>query len=152
MKTLLIAIGNTLRRDDGVAHRALDLLGKLSPDITPRKTHQLTPELADDMAPFDRVVFVDAVEGTRRGEPSLQLVLEEEPDALSSPLTHSTTPAAVLALSRRLYGFDGVAWLIAIPTFDLGIGEGLSTEGEAEATLAAGRLREFLELPVKEKQ
>ena len=43
---LVIAIGNTLRRDDGVAHHVSDLLN-VHPDVETRAVLQLTPEMAD---------------------------------------------------------------------------------------------------------
>ena len=59
MKTLFIACGNPMRRDDGVASEALRRLAQ-TPDRESRSVHQLTPELAAEAARFDRVVFLDA--------------------------------------------------------------------------------------------
>jgi Ni,Fe-hydrogenase maturation factor len=56
VRTLVVAIGNSLRADDGVAHRVADLLTGL----TLRRVHQLTPELAAEMQQADMVVFLDA--------------------------------------------------------------------------------------------
>lgn len=74
--SLVIAIGNTLRGDDGVAAllvseltrrqgaapaaaaRAWQAMGRAAPEL--RQVQQLTPELSADLAAVRRVLFVDA--------------------------------------------------------------------------------------------
>ncbi len=149
MTTLLIAIGNTLRRDDGVAHRVLELLTPLPANVTGRGVHQLTPELAEEFARFDQVVFLDALvaEGQHvRDEPTGSPPLEPITAAPDSPsgLGHTLSPAALAAVAARLFSFTGKAWLLPIPAYDFGLGEGLSPEAEAAARSAARHLREWL--------
>lgn len=135
--TILIAVGNTLRRDDGVAHRVLELLEPPAGVVT-LACHQLTPELAEEIAPADTVIIIDA--DVAPGEPRLEKV-EEHPD---NPLTHVVRPAELVELSRRLFSFRGNAWLCRVPGIDFGQGEGLSAEAEANARAAADLLRRFL--------
>ncbi len=135
--TILIAVGNTLRRDDGVAHRVLELL-EPPPGVVFRSCHQLTPEMAEEIAPADTVIIIDA--DVAPGEPRLEKV-EERSD---NPLTHVVRPAELVALSRSLFSFRGGAWLCRVPGIDFGQGAGLSAEAEANARIAADLLRRFL--------
>jgi len=134
--TLLIAMGNPLRRDDGVAHRVVQLLGPLE-DTVVHSCIQLTPEVAEDIAQASTVVFVDA--DATPGPPMVEL-LAQETDS-SSPLSHSVSPYTLVELARRLYGFHGAAYVCRIPGADFSEGEGLTPETEAGARLAAELLR-----------
>jgi len=133
MRTLLIAIGNVFRRDDGAAHRALELLGGT------RSLMQLTPEIASEIAEYDRVFFLDA--DLNAGAPRIEPVVA---DAGIGPLAHSLTPAQIVRLAEQIYGFQGAAFLCRIPGVDFDIGEGLSPTAEANAAAAACLLREAL--------
>ncbi len=134
MRTFLIAIGNVLRRDDGVAHRALELMGGT------RSVLQLTPEIAPEIAPYDLVVFLDA--SAYPGESRIEPVTA---DAAAGPFAHSLTPAQVVQLAEQLYGFGGAAFLCRIPGVDFGVGEVLSPTAEANAAAAASLLRQALD-------
>ena len=133
MRAILIAIGNTLRRDDGAAHRVLQLLGGT------RAVVQLTPEIASEIGAFDRVMFIDA--DVNPGEPRIEPIAAAP---VSSPLAHVLTPAHVVMLSERLYGFRGNAFLCRIPGVDFGIGEGLSPQAEANVASAAALIAAWL--------
>jgi hydrogenase maturation protease len=135
--TILIAVGNTLRRDDGVAHRVLELLEPPAGAVTV-SCHQLTPEMAEEIAPARTVIIIDA--DVTPGAPRLEKI-EERPD---NPLTHVVRPAELVALSRRLFSFSGEAWLCRVPGVDFGQGAGLSTEADSNARIAAELLRRFL--------
>jgi len=116
MRTLLIACGNTLRGDDGVADEALRL-AQLPADCEMRAVHQLTPELAEEIARFRRVVFVDA------DARSVRLTIEPVGATVArSPLTHVSTPAEIVALATALFGFTGEALVCRIPARDFSPG------------------------------
>ena len=134
--TLLVAIGNTLRRDDGAAHRVLELL-ELPAGVESISCHQLTPEMSEEIAAADAVVFIDADvnPGTAQLEPL-------EPGAGLNPLGgHFLRPQELLAIAQRLFAFRGVAWLCHVPGADFGEGEGLSPVAEANARAAAQLIR-----------
>ncbi len=136
---ILIAIGNTLRRDDGVAHRVLQLLG---PDTAgeSRSVLQLTPEMAEEIAPYRTVVFLDA------DAAAPELSIDDIPAApLQPPLTHIVGPAEIVALSRTLFGFTGRALLCRLPASNLSHGEGLSPVAEAAAAQAVALLSPYVE-------
>ncbi len=139
MKTILIAIGNTLRGDDGAAHRVLELLGDL-PGVGTLAVHQLTPENAAEIASADQVFFVDA--DIRPGEPAIEELGTELP--AHSPFGHTMTPAEIAALSRTLFNFQGKAFLVRVPCQDFSQREALSREAEKNAKEAAAILRRKL--------
>jgi len=138
MSVLLIAIGNSLRRDDGAGHRVVELLAP-PPEIAVRDVFQLTPELAEDLAGAQTVVFIDA--SVAAAEVMIEPV---EAAAGSTPMSHSLAPPEVVALARVLFGFEGRAWLCHVPGTDFDDGEGLSDIAEANARSAAERLRALL--------
>jgi hydrogenase maturation protease len=131
MRALLITLGNPLRRDDGVAHAVPKYLSCES-----RSFLQLTPEVAEDIARFDTVIFIDA--DVRATEMSIEGVAESR----SSPaLTHVSTAAEVVALSKALFGFTGRAFQCGIPAADLSFQEGLSPRASAFVRRVVEELR-----------
>jgi len=135
--TLLIAMGNPLRRDDGVAHRVIELLGPLE-GVQVHSCIQLTPEVAEDIGSAARVVFIDA--DVNPGPPAVEAVTAEQDS--TNPLSHSVSIFALVELARRLYGFRGSAHVCRVPGSDFSEGEGLTPEAEAAARRAAALLRE----------
>jgi hydrogenase maturation protease len=117
MRTLLLACGNTLRGDDAAAHAVLRLI-EPGTNHAVRAVQQLTPELAQEIARFSRVVFIDADAGSK--------ALSIEPLRAAtprSPLTHAATPEEVVALAAALFGFAGEAFLCRIPAQHFGAGD-----------------------------
>ncbi len=139
LKTLLIALGNAWRRDDGAAARAVQLLGAL-PGVETRVQIQPTPELAADMAEAEVVVFIDADLGP--GQACIEPLQPSPPSP--GGIGHSLQPGEVLLLARELFGFGGACYLCRIPGRDFGEGEGLTEETECQAGQAAELLRSFL--------
>lgn len=136
--TLLIACGNPLRRDDGVAHEVLRIIAR-TPCRELRSVQQLAPELAAEIAGFGRVVFLDA--DVRSLHPSIEPVGAVAP---ASPLTHAADPAQIVALSRVLFGFNGDAHVCRIPARDFSPGEGLGTDELQIMYEAAGEVERLL--------
>lgn len=59
-KTLVIGYGNTLRGDDAAGVRAVEIIAEQHPTIDCLTLTELTPDLAEKISYYDRVVFVDA--------------------------------------------------------------------------------------------
>ena len=58
---LVIGYGNTLRGDDGIGPAVAGEIDRLAvPGVRVIVVHQLTPELAADLAACRRAVFIDA--------------------------------------------------------------------------------------------
>ena len=151
--TLIIGFGNVYRRDDGVGYATLNAvrerLGRpplevdddgfddLGHEVDTILSHQLVPELAENVAPYDRVIFVDAHVGHVP-----DLIYEEELDVCyrSATVTHTLHPCSVLALCEQLHGHAPQGILLSIRGYDYEFGEGLSDETAALVPQAADRI------------
>lgn len=122
MRTLVIGIGNPLAGDDGAGPAVAGRLED-TPDVTVRTSHQLTPELAEEVAAADRVVFVDAGRG---GRLTVSRVSRAADAHDASPLTHVIGAETVVALAHRLYGRVPAAYLVRVPGSDFRPGTDLS--------------------------
>lgn len=102
-RVLIVALGNPLRCDDGVAWHAAELLER---DLAPSRAeilcvHQLMPELAESLSRADAVVFLDAA---CDGAPG-QIVLREVcADRDATGFSHGNTPGRIVALCEEIYG------------------------------------------------
>ncbi len=106
-RVLIVAYGNPLRSDDGVAWQAADLLSEKfsDPDVEILRLHQLAPELAETLGGFERVIFIDAAlhgPDIRPGAIRVEEINDQTPDMTS--FTHAFSPTKVLALGAELYG------------------------------------------------
>ena len=120
--TLVLGIGNTLAGDDGigalVAERLRDRTG-----VRIIVVHQITPELAEEVAAAARVVFVDAsLTGTGvEVEPV-------KPAAVWPALGHALAPAELLSLTASLYDHVPEAFAVKIPGGTFAAGMSPSTD------------------------
>jgi hydrogenase maturation protease len=125
MKTLIIGYGNPLRRDDGFGGVIIETL-KAEPaeGMEFIQTHQLMPELAEDVSQASQVIFVDAsVDGIPGGVKVRPVIAGERPVPKN---THYVAPQELLGIADLLYGHQPEAWLITVTGEDFGLGEGLS--------------------------
>jgi hydrogenase maturation protease len=121
---LVIAYGNPLRSDDGVAWRAAEeIRTTFASRIEVVCRHQLTPELAENASQAHVVIFVDATARGNAGEVVCQSVTAESREARFS---HHLTPSQVLALCDRWYGVSPPAFVISISGECFDHGDGLS--------------------------
>jgi hydrogenase maturation protease len=104
-RCLILACGNTLRSDDGVgpwlaawAEERFDAV----PALCVLSHQQWTPDLAEDVAQAESVVFIDSSVESSPGEVRIHSVEAAAPGpGLAS---HHIGAAELLALSRELYG------------------------------------------------
>jgi hydrogenase maturation protease len=140
MRTLVIGYGNPSRRDDGVGLAVINnlraRLGLPALDesadgfddlVHPLDTlflQQLNLELAETLAQYGRVCFVDA----RVGSAGEQIVQRTpiEPSLDPALVSHHFRPGRLLALAQVLYGAAPSAELISIQGFDFDFGTDLS--------------------------
>jgi hydrogenase maturation protease len=142
MSWLVIGVGNTLRRDDGLgAWLAERIAAWRLPGVTIRVVHQLTPELAAEFENQDRVLFVDA----SRSDDTPHLI-EVKPGNGETRLGHAFGPHGVVALAAWIHGKVPQAWIMVTPGFDFGFGEGISDaarqSGEQALAVIGSLLRE----------
>lgn len=155
--TLIIGYGNADREDDGVAWHVLNYLalGLDRPTSTAPEDGfepagqgpellfvlQLTPELAETLAQYRRVCFIDAHTGSIPED----LMLAEVPaEYQTSPFTHHMTASTCLALCRQLYGKQPHAILVSIRGYRFGFSRQLSSETASLARQAAEKIWAWL--------
>jgi hydrogenase maturation protease len=125
-QVLVIAYGNPLRGDDGIAwHVAQALIELQLEQLEVLIRHQLTPELAEALSSLPRVVFIDASVQLSAGQVERR---DLEPEVTSEVLTHHLEPAQLLGLTKTLYGQVPHASLISIGVQNLDYGEQLSPQ------------------------
>jgi hydrogenase maturation protease len=104
VRCLILACGNTLRRDDGVGPwLALWAGEKFREDPTIRviSRQQWTPDLAEDISHSESVLFIDC---SIESAPGSVHVIEVHPASGTEGLaTHHQGAPDLLALSRELY-------------------------------------------------
>ncbi len=145
-RVLIIGYGNPDREDDGVAWHILEGLARRLGLPAPKQEIgdlgrlenapdllcllQLDPELAEVIAGYDRVCFVDAHTGAYRENVRLE---EIEGKFQASPFTHHMTPETCLALAETLCGCAPQAIVISVRGHRFGFSHTLSA---ATGTLA----------------
>jgi len=140
-KTLIIAYGNRDREDDGAGWHILDKLAQrlgletpqfpgdkiTTPDgkLTLLYLFQLLPEMAEDIADFDELVFIDA-----HNSPSLPNLIFEEvsPDRTHSAFTHHMNPGELLAIAQVLEKRLPEAWMLSVRGFSFRFEPSLSSK------------------------
>jgi len=86
---------------------------------------QLTPELAETIAQYKRVCFIDAHTGNFDAAIELTDVTNE---FKTSPLTHHLTPSSCLAMSQTLFHGEAIAVLLSIQGYEFGFSHNLSQQ------------------------
>jgi hydrogenase maturation protease len=123
---LVVGYGSTLRSDDGVGwHVAARLAADprlAGAEVLAR--HQLTPELAADVARATLVVLVDATVGGEPGTVSVQRVRPRRP--VPAGWSHHLDPESLAGLAEALYGPTPPVLLVGVAAVSLAPGDRLS--------------------------
>ena len=132
-RILIVAYGNPLRCDDGVAWRAADALEREFPksEVEILRLHQLAPEVADSVRQRELVLFVDAacvdnVRSNRAGEIRVFEVSGTETRDSYGHFSHVYSPAKVLGFALELYREMPKAFVITVAGENFGHGDSLS--------------------------
>lgn len=160
-KALIIGYGNVDRQDNGIAwyvladlaHR-LGIPGTLDPDLdcaidTPaadlRFMLQLTPEIAELIASYSRVCFLDACAQPQQQDVQItELMAQYQP----SPMTHHMTPETCLSICQALYQCQPDAVLVSVTAHDFGFSRSLSEKTLTLIKPAADQIMDWLSTPV----
>jgi hypothetical protein len=102
---------------------------------------EVLPEMAAEVSESGAVVFVDA--DYRLGPVSMEKLTEE--GQCRQALQHGLRVGDVVGLARRLYKWEGEAWVVRVPGEDFGEGEGLSETGERNVREAAAMVGGLLD-------
>lgn len=120
---LVIGYGNELRSDDVVGKKLADIIATWkNPCLRSLAVHQLTPELAEELATVDIAIFIDAYPATDAKEVEI-IPLEI---ATSLTLGHICEPPILLAIASAIYGDYPQAWLVKVPGENFEIGDRIS--------------------------
>jgi hydrogenase maturation protease len=142
-KFLIIGYGNTLRSDDGVGQVVSMEIEKWNlPQVRSLYLHQLTPELAEKMANFETVIFIDACLNSNQ----VELKPVEKENLLNNNSGHYCSPEYLLYLTQFLYNKNLQAWLITIPIENLNLGENLSLVAQKGITETLEKIENLIKL------
>src|SRR5215469_16524248 len=109
---LVIAYGNPLRCDDGIAWQAAEELKRVLPGSAQVVcVHQLTPELAESTSRADLVIFLDAA---TNGEPGNLVCRSLNAEEGELRFSHHLTPEGILGLCERLYSAKPPGFLLTL--------------------------------------
>jgi hydrogenase maturation protease len=134
MNYLVIGYGNTLRSDDGAGQIVAERVATWKlPNVRSLAVHQLTPELAEDLAHSDTVIFVDAVIPAQQNLVKIEIKLLDY-DCKYSNSGHTENPRSLLYLSKIIYNKSPLAYWILIPAINLDFGEKISSLTEKRIT------------------
>ncbi len=157
--TILIGFGNPDRGDDGAAWHLLKLVLNeacceeddlfsseiihAGPGLDIWFNFQLLPEMAEKVAEYERVIFVDAHTGDIKEDICFTQV---QPEYQHSPLTHHFNPPSCLALAHSLTGKHPEAWLLSVRGYQFAFNRSLSAQTQALVEKAFEMLKkDFLE-------
>jgi hydrogenase maturation protease len=141
-RVLVIGFGNPGRADDGLGPSLAARIEALRlPDVDVEIDYQLSIEHSEQVARYDRVIFVDADVSA----PAPFHLRRISPDSDPSFTSHSVSPAGVLALAQSCFGREPEAWLLGIHPADIEtFAEGLTQEGERNQSAALEAMRTLL--------
>lgn len=114
---LVFGIGNSLRGDDEIGARILDLLRMrlVGEGVELITCNQLLPEHASEVSRATRVVFLDA---TTAGDPGTVTCASVLPCTPSEQFTHNLNPVMLLGAARDWFGYAPPAFLITVAGVD----------------------------------
>ncbi len=125
---LIIGYGNPLRGDDGVGQVVARVISQWHlPKVKVLAIHQLTPELADDLAQAEITYFIDACVDTMLEHPRVTEIYSNH-----SPVnvSHFSSPQDLLVLTKELYNCEPRAYLIELPAESFELSERLSAKAQ----------------------
>jgi hydrogenase maturation protease len=128
VRVLILACGNTLRSDDGVGPCLADWAEQhfaSQPEIRVISRQQWTPDLAEDIAHSEFVLFIDCSIESAPG--SIKFIRVEPSESEHGLATHHLGAHELLAFARDLYSAQPkIAMLLTIGAASIELGESLS--------------------------
>lgn len=145
-RCLILACGNSLREDDGIGPWLADWAVERfqhDPRLRIASRQQWTPELAEQIAQAESVIFVDCALDAPPG--SVRVIPVEPSRELPRLLTHHLEAGDLLALARDYYDrLPRNALLLTVGGGALGLGEGFSDAVKASLSTACELLEETI--------
>jgi len=145
MSSIILACGNALRGDDGIApHLAHQLYSTIcEADTEIVCSHQWLPEQAEDLSRATLAVFIDASMSVLPGEIRVQTV--RAGGEVAGATTHSVNPETLMALAGNVFGAaPDKAFLVTIGGSSFEHGSELSVPVRAAIPAALARIKDLL--------
>ena len=125
---LLIGIGNSSRRDDGLGWAFLDEIKKRKiPGDELIYKYQLNIEDAEMISEADTIIFIDAYSGELENGFSFEKC---KPIDSFEFTTHSLNPGVIVSLCQNLYDVEPEAYVLKIQGKQWELKEGLSIQAQ----------------------
>lgn len=125
---LLIGIGNSGRRDDGLGWKFTDLASKSGfPSVDVEFRYQLQVEDVLLVCRYEKIIFADASHGHLPGGFELKPCTPAQHYFFSS---HMQSPETILYLAKELYNKTPEAFTLAIAGQNWGLGTSISKVAE----------------------
>lgn len=141
-RCLILACGNTLRGDDGVGLRLAEWAEERfqkNSDVRVVARQQWTPDLAEELAAAESVLFVDSSVNSLPG--SVNLIPVEPRANHNGTATHHLSPDELLHLAYQLYGSRSAhSLLLTVGAGSTELNENLTNSVEAALPRARGVL------------
>jgi hydrogenase maturation protease len=141
-RCLILACGNTLRSDDGVGPRLAEWAEQrfeTNDDVRVVARQQWTPDLAQEIAAAESVLFVDSSIESVPG--CVDLIPVEPRENQNGSATHHLDANQLLGLAHELYGSRSVhSMLLTVGAGSTELGETFSDSVEAALPRARGVL------------
>ncbi|MEM7761994.1 MAG: hydrogenase maturation protease [Cyanobacteria bacterium P01_A01_bin.40] len=122
--SLIIGYGSSLRGDDGIGLEVAQIISEWKLlEVRSLYQHQLTPELAAELALVDLAIFIDACQSIDKN------TVEVHPIKPSSSIefrSHFGDPRILLSLTKALFNRCPQAWWILVPGSDFELKDCLS--------------------------
>ena len=145
---LVIGYGNSLRSDDGAGQIVARKIASWNlPNVRSLAVHQLTPELAEDIANADTVIFVDAVISSKQNLEKIEIIILEGDDKYLN-FGHTENPRSLLYLSKIVYNKIPKAYWILIPAINFEFGEKISDITKKGIEQSLGKIESIINFKV----
>ncbi|MFQ4141023.1 hydrogenase maturation protease [Chlorogloeopsis sp. ULAP02] len=139
---IVIGYGNDLRNDDAIGQRvAQKIATQHLANVKSIAVHQLTPELAANLANVDLAIFVDACFNSENSKVQVKSLL---PATNSYIAGHLSNPQALLALAKAVYGYFPQTWWVIVPGENFELGDRLSIVAQHGIAIAIEKITELI--------
>ncbi|BAQ61243.1 NADH-reducing hydrogenase maturation factor [Geminocystis sp. NIES-3708] len=141
-KFLIIGYGNSLRNDDQVGQIIAQKIEiEALPQVKCIYQHQLTPELAEKIAIFSNIIFIDACVDNNE---VTTILLPRSAINNKCEYGHYCTPEYLLYLTKLIHNQYPKSYLITIPVNNIDLGEELSDLAKEGIKIALKIIKEII--------
>jgi hydrogenase maturation protease len=142
---LVIGYGNLLRSDDAVGQQIAEAVAAWKiPHVQAIALHQLTPELAEQLAGVEMVIFVDVYPASTAEQGVQVRPLQIGNSRFTTG--HWCEPPLLLAITQSLYGSHPQAWWVVVPGTDFELGQNCSATAKQGMPIALQSIQQLIQI------